>query len=162
MNVRASRFGAIGLTLGAGLGLAGCHRDEHFESVAAITAQTVVERDESGQPELVDLQIEWDPCPGDQVEMIRGGREFARCVAGLERGQFVPVKVLHQWDTRGYWTWAIESVNGCPRPVEKNSPGSYERSQECRTLRSHGFPYGFKCDRQPKKDLVDVCPWTRR
>ncbi len=89
-----------------------------------------------------------------------GGKEFAKCIEKRSMGDYVFVKVSHFWDSHGYYDWDIYEVDGCPRPIELDSPGSYEKSQECRPTAEFGRPNGFTCNLRPEYKLVDVCPWT--
>lgn len=141
----------------------GCKsKDEQFESVCQIVHHEIVEANEKGTPTLVDYELEWDPCPGDQFQMVRGGAEFAACMSKYAEGDYVPVRVLHQWDSRGFYTWDLFQVGDCKRAIEENNEGSYEKSQECTDDKSYGLVNGFRCSRRPFADLVKVCPWMAR
>src|SRR4029079_16588832 len=119
----------VGAVLLAAL-TSGCKpREAQYESVTQIVHRDVVEADDKGIPLLVDLELEWDPCPGDQFQVVRGGKDFATCMTKYEVGDFVPVRVLHHWDTRGYYTWDLFQVGDCGRAIEEDSEGSYEKSQ---------------------------------
>jgi len=143
--------------------LIGCGRKERrFESVCQIVRRQVVETDEHGVATQIDLELEWDPCPEDQYQMVRGGAEFARCIARYHDGDAVPVRVSHWWDERGYFTWDVYQVGDCRRPIEVNSEGSFERSQECQDTASYGLGNGYVCNRRPFRRLVNVCPWMAR
>jgi hypothetical protein len=142
--------------------LSGCHRDERFESVCQITRKAVVEVDDKGVAAQVDFELEWDPCPGDQVQIVRGGAEFAKCMEAYNPGDFVNVKVVHFWDSRGYYDWDLYEIAGCARPIEHDTTGSYAKSQECTDTKTHGHTDGFACSLRPFRKLVDVCPWTAR
>ncbi len=139
-----------------------CKSTHRYESVCQLIRREVVERDEHGNPLQVDVELEWDPCPGDQFQVVRGGAEFARCMAQYTVGQALPVNVVHWWDSRGYYVWDVESVGACRREVEPTSEGSFEKSQECHDVQSHGFNVGFECNRRPFERLVSVCPWMVR
>ena len=83
------------LTLGAmAIALAGCHRSKSYESVCQIVRSDAVEKNEKGETTLLDLELEWDPCPGDQFQVVRGGKEFAACMAKHKEGDLVPVRVV--------------------------------------------------------------------
>jgi hypothetical protein len=143
--------------------LSGCGKPERrFESVCQIVRKDVVETAENGEPEIVDVELEWDPCPGDQYQVVRGGKEFAACAQKLEIGAMVPVQVKHWWDERGYYTWDVYKVADCSRDIEPESEGSYEKSQECSDETMFGRTAGFSCSRRPFKRLVSVCPWMAR
>jgi hypothetical protein len=144
------------------LGLAACHRERTFESVCQIVRQEVVEADEAGAPRVLDVELEWTPCPGDQFQVVRGGAAFARCMSRYHAGDEVPVIVRHIWDSRGQYTWDLERVGDCGRAIEPGAEGSFEKSQECHVDQSFGRPYGFTCNRRPFERLVHVCPWMAR
>lgn len=142
--------------------LAGCAKENRFESVCQIIRRDAVEVDDKGTVEQVDIELEWDPCPGDQFQVIRGGSEFAACTAQYKVGDYVPVRVKHWWDGRGYYRWDVYQVGDCARTVEPDAEGSYEKSQECSDLKQFGRTAGFDCNRRPFKKLVRVCPWMAR
>ena len=146
----------------AGVWLFGCNPTRRYESVCQLIDREVVETDHDGNPTVIDVELEWDPCPGDQFQAVRGGAEFARCMQRYEIGDAVPVVVRHWWDGRGYYVWDLESVGGCAHEIEPTSEGSFEKSQECHEVLSHGLDVGFECDRQPFAELVSVCPWMAR
>lgn len=141
----------------------GCAKSERrFESVCQVVSRNVVEHDKAGKVTQVDLELEWDPCPGDQFQVVRGGSEFAACTAKYKVGTFVPVVVRQFWDPRGYYRWDLERVGDCAHEVDPNAEGSYEKSQECHDVTQYGRPVGFECSRKPFRQLVKVCPWTAR
>lgn len=137
-------------------------KESQYESVCQIVHHDNVEVDDKGVPLLVDYELEWDPCPGDQFQMVRGGKDFAACMTKYEDGDLVPVRVLHRWDSRGYYTWDVFQIGDCKRPIEEDSEGSYEKSQECRDEKSYGHTNGFHCNRRPFANLVSVCPFMAR
>lgn len=142
--------------------LAGCASERRYESACQIVSKYVVEQDDKGEPTQVDVEMEWDPCPGDQVQMVRGGADFAKCMAKWNPGDYVPVKVVHFFDSRGYWDWDLYEIGGCARPIESGSYGSYAKSRECSDAKTHGHPYGFDCALLPEKRLGGICPWMKR
>ncbi len=155
-------FGAIGLTAIVGA-TAGCtHKDETFQSTARVVRGFNAEVDENGKPIVVDVELEWDPCPGDQFQMVRGGPEFAACVQKYKRGELVQAEVKHYWDTRGFYRWDISKLGDCKHEVEEFAEGSYEKSQECADVVDYGKSVGFRCSRRPFKDLVATCPFLAR
>lgn len=150
------------LFLTACLTLIGCHQDHRFESVCQIVRKQAVEQNDKGETEQVDVELEWDPCPGDQFQVVRGGKDFAACMAQYEVGEMVPVRVEHWWDNRGYYRWDVYQIGACDRTIEPDTEGSYEKSQECDDNQAFGYTNGFACSRRPFKDLVTVCPWMAR
>jgi len=138
------------------------HPEERYSSVCQLIHRDVVERGPDGQEAQVDLELEWDPCPGDQFQVVRGGRDFASCTAKYAVGDFVPVKVVHFWDDLGFYRWDIEQLGDCTRVVAPEMPGSYEKSQECSTYSIAGRDHGFECSRRPFGALLQVCPFMAR
>jgi len=145
-----------------GIAVSACSKpDRHFESVCQVVRRDVVERDVNGAT-VIDLELEWDPCPGDQFQVIRGDAKFAACMAHYDVGARVPVLVKQWWDDRGYYTWDIYKVGNCEREIEPLSEGSYEKSQDCRSRVAYGQPIGFICNRRPFEKLLAICPWMAR
>ena len=143
--------------------LVACGKDEQrFESTCQLVRRDVVETNEKGEAEILDVELEWDPCPGDQFQVVRGGKEFARCMAQYEVGKLLPVLVKHWWDDRGYYVWDVYKIGNCTREIEAGAEGSYEKSQECSDQSMYGRPAGFSCNRRPFKGLVSTCPWMAR
>jgi hypothetical protein len=136
---------------------------ERYESVVQIVNRTIVEVDRKTKtPTQVDVELEWDPCPGQQYQMVRGGAEFAKCTEKFKPGDYVGVIALHFWDPRGYYRYDVEKLGDCKRPVEDRTPGSYEKGQECHDIHHYGRKAGFSCSRLPKRQLIARCPWMKR
>lgn len=160
MNRRTS---AAALVAAFALCIAACgHREERFESVMQVVRKVVVERAADGTIDLVDFELEWDPCPGDQFQVVRGSKAFAACADKYEVGDFVPVIVRRYWDERGYYRWSVVRLGDCSRTSEPGSFGSYEKSAECHDVVNYGRVVGFNCSRKPFRDLVRRCPWMER
>ena len=160
--MRTSLLRDLGLLALLCAAVSGCKpKEEKFESVCQLIRREVVSVDEKG-PVILDVELEWDPCPGDQFQVVRGGREFAACMAKYKIGDFLAVHVVRHWDTRGYYEWDLSLVGDCPHEIEWDADGSYEKSQECTDDLSHNVPVGFKCSRQPVAKLLQICPWTQR
>lgn len=158
--------GAATIVVLAAIGFAGWKTQQHPEhryvSVVQLIHRDVVEKDENGVPEQVDLELEWDPCPGDQYQVVRGGKEFAECTKDYGAGDYLPVKVVHFWDDMGFYRWDIEQLGDCKREIHADEPGSYEKSQECGPYDVAGREAGFACSRRPFRDLLKVCPFMAR
>lgn len=135
---------------------------ERYESVVQIVHRDAADTNDKGEIETVDIELEWDPCPGDQFQVVRGGKEFAACTAKYDVGEYIDVKVVHFWDPHGFYRWDIEQLGDCKRAIEPASEGSYEKSQECEEYKSYGKTSGFACSRLPKKNLTKICPWLAR
>lgn len=152
----------LGLVLVVGLAASACSKPKRYESAVQIVRKEIVEKAADGTAEQVDYEVEWDACPGDQFQVIRGGRAFAECTAKYDVGDEVPVYVRHWWDDRGFYRWDIERMGDCWRAIEPDSVGSYEKGQECKDVENFGYKAGFECSRKPFKQLVKRCPWMAR
>jgi|GEM_PF-693199 len=163
MRLKLDRILVGGLLAVSSLALVGCGKHERrFESTCQIVRRNVVETDETGEPEILDVELEWDPCPGEQFQVVRGGKAFAKCMQQYEVGKLVPVLVKHWWDDRGYYDWDVYKIGNCEREIEVDAEGSYEKSQECSDESAYGRAVGFSCSRRPFKGLVSACPWMAR
>jgi hypothetical protein len=151
------------VTAGFAVLASACGKPEHrFESTCQLVRRDAVEVNDKGETEVVDIELEWDPCPGDQFQVVRGGKDFAACMDQYEVGKLLPVLVKHWWDNRGYYVWDVYQVGQCKREIEPDSEGSYEKSQECSDVEMYGHGTGFSCSRRPFKGLVSTCPWMAR
>ncbi|MFO0667333.1 MAG: hypothetical protein U0174_25510 [Polyangiaceae bacterium] len=149
--------------LAFGLSLSSCKpKEENYQSVLQLIRRIDVEKNDKGEVEQADFEFEWDPCPGDQIQMVRGGKDFALCMQKYEPGDYVPVSVKHYWNPLGYYTWDVYEIGGCKRNIEESSEGSFEKSQECNDRTMHGKVTGFDCSRRPFRKLLAVCPWMAR
>lgn len=137
-------------------------RLERFESVCQLVRRDEVEVNDKGETESVDLEFEWDACPGDQFQVVRGGKEFAACTKQYEVGKRAPVFVKHWWDERGYFAWDVYRVGDCLRYIEESSAGSYEKVQECSDDEMYGKVTGFSCQRRSFENMASICPWLAR
>lgn len=156
----AARTFAIGLSF---VLLAACgHKSESFESVLQFVKRVDVEKNDKGEVEQADFEFEWDPCPGDQFQMVRGGRDFAKCMEKYESGDYLPVRVTRFWNGLGYYQWDVYRIGDCERAIEENAEGSYEKSQECTDHKHYGRESGFDCTRRPFRKLVSICPFMAR
>ncbi|CAN5925404.1 hypothetical protein BH11MYX4_BH11MYX4_11380 [soil metagenome] len=160
--VRAGTVARLGLVLALGLATVACSKTRRYESAVQVVRKEIVEKSADGKAEQVDFEVEWDACPGDQFQVIRGGRAFAECTAKYDVGDEVPVYVRQRWDDRGYYRWDIERMGDCWRAIEPESVGSYEKGQECKDVENFGYKAGFQCSRKPFQQLVKRCPWMAR
>ena len=161
-TTRATFAVRLGLLLVVGGALAACSTPKRYESAVQIVRKEYVEKAPDGSALQVDFELEWDACPGDQFQVIRGGKAFAECTAKYDVGDEVPVYVRHWWDDRGYYRWDIERMGDCWRTIETESVGSYEKGQECKDVENFGYKAGFQCSRKPFQALVKRCPWMAR
>jgi hypothetical protein len=126
---RTARGVRVALAAVVALSATACSKGRRYESAVQIIRREAVEKSADGATEVVDFELEWDACPGDQFQVIRGSKAFAECTAKYEVGDMVPVYVKHWWDDRGYYRWDIERMGDCWRTIEPDSAGSYEKCQ---------------------------------
>lgn len=149
------------LVLGA-LPLLGCHRSKDYEATVEVTRLSVIRKDEAGHPLTADLEFSYFECPGTQIEVIRGGKEFSECIQSFKVGDKVKVKLTHAWDKEGYWDYDVHEVQGCKRPPDPNDEASYKMVRECNDWNVNGSRVGFQCNYSSKKELNKKCPWFQR
>jgi hypothetical protein len=162
MTTKSGRAGIVLAIALCAFTASACNRPRRFESAVQVVRKDVVEKDANGVTLQIDYEVEWDACPGDQFQVVRGSRAFAECTDKIAVGDTVPVYVRHFWDDRGFYRWDIERMGDCWRAIEPDSPGSYEKGQECSDVQNQGMKTGFSCNRKPFKQLVKRCPWMAR
>lgn len=151
-------FFAVAMLVGA----AGCHRPHDYESNVEITRMSVVRRDGNGRALTTDVEFSYNDCPGTQLETVRGGEEFSKCISKLAVGSKVPVKIAHRWTDEGHYAWEIRHIGDCDRPVDPNDEASFATIRECQDWTVSGAKVGFECQIKPKKELLKKCPWFAR
>jgi hypothetical protein len=144
------------------LSIGGCHRTKHYEANVEISRVAVVDRDDQGRPTATDVEITYALCPGDQIEVVRGGPEFSQCVSKLTVGARVPVKIIHEWDPEGFWDHDVYEVDGCKRPPDRRDEDSFKMVRQCSDWDVNGTRVGFNCEYANKSVLEKTCPWFRR
>ena len=152
----------VAMVIALALAATACSKTRRYESAVQIVRKEVVEKAPDGAATQIDFELEWDACPGDQFQVIRGNRAFAECTEKYGVGDTVPVYVRHWWDERGYYRWDVERMGDCWRTIEPDSAGSYEKGQECKDVENHGVKTGFTCSRKPFRTLLKRCPWMAR
>ena len=136
----------------------GCREQRTYD------AKVKIERVDSAHPtHSIDIEFEWESCPGRQIEVIRGGKDFAACVGKLTPGDSVAVKVAWHWEKReSSYDWDIVELGGCKRPFEEQDDASFDEVHVCTDVVQHGEVVGFQCDKSPNAELLSKCPWFRR
>ena len=116
----------LGVTLAIilSIGATACSRTHRYESAVQVVRKEIVEQGPDGATMQIDFELEWDACPGDQFQVIRGGRAFAECTENYAVGDELPVYVRHWWDDAGFYRWDIERLGDCWRTIEPASLGS--------------------------------------
>lgn len=151
----------LGATIVAAL-TTGCHQTKSYEAEVEVTRSSVVRRDEAGRPTTIDVEVSYIQCPGTQIEVVRGGPEFAACVAKYPVGAKVKVSIEHAWRREGYYKSTVRKMGECERVPDPDDEGSFAMIRECEDWKVNGANVGFQCRYVPEKKLVDQCPWFRR
>jgi hypothetical protein len=136
-----------------------CHKSKQYETTVEITRSTPVRKDEAGVLLTADLEFSYSECPGTQIEVIRGGKDFAACASKFKVGDKVKIKLEHHWDTEGFYDYDVSDVQGCTRPPDPNDEASYKMVRECADWNVNGARVGFQCNYTNKKELNKKCPW---
>jgi hypothetical protein len=143
--------------------VAGCHDKPRWHtSDVRLTRLDPVRRDATGKALTFDAQFSYDNCPGTQIEVIRGGADFAACMAKYKVGQMVPAKIYWYFHPNGHYQWEVHELGGCARPPDPNDEASYDMVRECSDLKVNGVAVGFRCNEIPEKHLLERCPWFQR
>lgn len=140
----------------------GCHRTKQYEATVEIDRLSVVRVDEAGHRLTTDLAFSYVECPGDQEEVLRGGKEFSECIAKHKVGDKVKVKVVHAYDPEGFYDYDVIEVDGCKRPPDPHDEASNKEVRECSDWVVHGATVGFQCMYTDKKELNKKCPWFKK
>lgn len=139
---------------------AGCHKPKNYDANVEITRIATIRKDEQGKPLTMDVEFSFFECPGTQIEVIRGGKEFAECIQSTTKlGDKVKIKLEHHWDPEGHYDYDVYEVNNCKRPPDPNDEAGYKMVRECNDWNVNGTRVGFQCNYQNKKELNKKCPW---
>lgn len=144
--------------------LVGCrHSPKEYESKVTINRIEVVMKNGDGKPAAMDVEINYADCPGDQIEIVRGGKDFAECILGKYKPEDrVQAKVYWYWDSRGFYKWEVRKLGECERIIDPEDEVSYEIVEECEDYIVYGNKVGFRCKRVATSELIQTCPWFRR
>lgn len=153
------RAGLAAFVLVSLASLAACHRPRKYEATVQLERMRVVRRDETGRPLTIDVELSYFECPGDQVEVVRGGAEFAECLGEYHVGDKVKAQIEQRWHPDGHYKWHVLDVGGCARPLDANDEASYTMIRECEDWKENGATVGFHCNVAPQKTLLKKCPW---
>jgi len=143
----------------AGVPVLGCHKAKTYDAKVEVTRVAAVRKDETGAAVTTDFEFSFTECPGTQIEVVRGGKEFSSCVAKYKVGDKVPIKLEHHWDPEGFYDYDVFDIGGCARPPDANDEASYKMVRECADWTVNGTRVGFQCNYADKKELNKACPW---
>lgn len=139
-----------------------CHRPKEFEANVEITRTAVIRKDESGVPITSDAEFSYSECPGTQIEVIRGGKEFSECIKKYKVGDKVKVKMTYAYDPEGFWDYDVHHLGDCKRPPDPNDEASFKMVRDCADWNVNGTRVGFQCKYADKAELTKKCPWFKK
>ena len=147
----------------AAVPISACRESKTYEATVEVTRIASTHADENGHPITADIEFSYIDCPGVQIEVIRGGKEFASCIQQkVKVGDKVKVKLEHHWHPEGHYDFDVFDVSGCPRPLDPSDEASYKIVRECSDWNINGVSVGFQCNYAGKKDLDKQCPWFKK
>ena len=145
------------------LAVAGCSKKpRNYDTKVTLKGVEVVARDNVGNPQLIEINVEYPDCPGEQLETLQGNAEFTKCALKFKVGEVLPATIEWGPTDYGHYDSEITKLGECPRTRDPRDARSYEVVQECTDVVVNGVKAGFHCDRKPNKELLDKCPWFTR
>jgi len=146
------------------LGSSSCTGDKEqtYMTKAQIVRTTVNRKDANGTPLVSDVELDFPVCTGEVKKLIRGGGEFATCMAKVPPGTEVPVRLISAMKRDGRRASRVVQVGDCKRAPDPTDSRSYETVRICEKLETDGIVVGFKCDVQASDDVLAACPWLAR
>ncbi len=142
--------------------VAACHRTKHYETNVEVTRIATLRQDEAGKPVTLDVEVSYVDCPGTEMEVIRGGPDFAACVEKYKVGDNITLSIDHERAEGGHYKWTVRRVGDCIRVPDPADEAPYAIVRECDDWTVNGTRAGFQCRYIPEPKLVDKCPWFRR
>ncbi len=144
------------------LALGACEKaPRNYETKVTLKSVEVVARDTAG-PVLIEVQVEYPDCPGEQLETLQGNAEFTKCALKYKVNEVLPATIEWAATDYGHYDSEIIKLGECTRKRDPRDARSYEVVQECVDVNVNGVKAGFHCDRKPNKELLDKCPWFAR
>lgn len=140
-----------------------CKEEKIYTTTVEINRIEVVRFDEQKNPQVIDVEISYPNCPGNQIEIFRSNQEFANCVlSNYKKKDRVNAEIHWYWNTLGHYQWDVTKLGDCIRWKDPADEFSYEMVEECEDFIVYGAKVGFVCRRIPTKELLKVCPWFKR
>jgi hypothetical protein len=140
--------------------IAACsNKPEHYQTTVQIARTQVVP---TATTKVIDVELEYSDCPGEQQEIFQGDAAFADCMAKYKPGDKVAANIVFAKLPDGHYDSEVEKVGDCPRKRDANDDRSYELVHECKDVVVNGTVVGFHCDHKPTRELLAKCPWFRR
>jgi len=146
-----------------GLALAGCGKKARtYDTKVTLKGVEVIARDANDVPQLIEVNVEYPDCPGEQLETLQGNAEFSKCALKYKAGDVIPTTVEWGPTDFGHYDSEIVKLGDCARVRDPRDARSYEVVQVCSDIVINGTKAGFHCDRKPTKELLEKCPWFAR
>jgi hypothetical protein len=141
----------------------GCEKKaRNYDTKVTLTSVEVVSRDKAGVPQIIEINVEYPDCPGEQLETLQGNADFTKCALKFKVGEVLPASIEWAPTDFGHYDSEITRIGDCARTRDPRDARSYEVIQECTDVNVNGVKAGFHCDRKPNKELLDKCPWFSR
>ena len=123
--------------------LGGCEKKAHnFETKVTVQSVEIVARDKAGTPQIVEVNVEYPDCPGDQLETLQGNAEFTTCFAKYKVGEVLPATIEWAPTDFGHYDSEIIHIGDCSRRRDPRDARSYEVVQECTDVVVNGVELG--------------------
>ena len=158
MNLqKIAMFGLVALT---SLGTLSCgKKEEKFESKVKLIRTFVNRKDAQGVPIVTDAEVQYTACPGDIRKVLRGGGEFAKCIAEKKPGEELSISMVHALKRNGRYSARVVNIGRCERKPDPTDSRSYDSFRDCTELKTDGISVGFHCEAGSTEKLVKACPW---
>jgi hypothetical protein len=148
------------LAFATGLLCAACSdKPKTFETSVVLARTQVVQ---TGRGKIIDVELEYSECPGEQQEIFQGDASFAECMAKYKPGEKLAATIVYSRLPDGHYDSEVTKIGDCGRKRDVNDDRSYELVHECHDIVVNGVPIGFHCDHKPTKELLSKCPWFKR
>ncbi len=137
-------------------------KPKYFDTKVTLKSVEVVARDAKNEPQIIEVQVEYPDCPGEQLETLQGNVDFTRCALKYKIGEEVAAQIEWGPTDYGHYDSEIIKLGDCARKRDPRDARSYEVVQSCADVNVNGVKAGFHCDRKPTKELLGKCPWFAR
>jgi hypothetical protein len=134
-------------------------KTEHYSTTLEIARTQTIQ---SGGGKVIDVELEYSDCPGEQRDVFQEDAQFAECLGKYKLGEKVPAELTWQQLPDGHYDSEVDKVGDCVRHRDAADERSYEVVRECKDIVVNGVVVGFQCVRKPTPELLAKCPWFRR
>lgn len=146
------------------LALVSCEgKPKFFDTKVTLKSVEIVARDgKTNEPQIIEINVEYPDCPGEQLETLQGNALFTKCALQYKVGETLSANIEWGPTDYGHYDSEIVKLGDCARQRDPRDARSYEVVQTCADVVVNGNKAGFHCDRKPTKDLLQKCPWFAR